>query len=238
MGDFTAIGDIGRSALPPASVFAAAILGWRPTMAIIGAIGLIFYLFFTFYSKEKEIYNLEVKKESHSDFIKQIFQLLKIKGFILTAAAAILDSLASSPIYIFLPFLFLFKGISAQSMGILMGVFFIGSFAGKVALGRGIDKFGKSKVFIISELLMAATLVILAISSYFFLMLLLSFLLGVFTKGTSPIVQAMFSTHSHKDHYNKVYAISETCIGLAAVVTQIFMGVVADKFGITTVFGF
>ncbi len=114
--------------------------------------------------------------------------------------------------------------------------FFAGSFLGKSALGRAVDKFGNLKVFIISEICMAATLIILTLVPNFLLILFLSLLLGLFTRGTTPVIQAMFSEVSHKMHYNKIFALSEMFIGIAAVITVILMGVIADRVGITAVF--
>lgn len=65
---------------------------------------------------------------------------------------------------------------------------------------------------------------------------MLALLLGAFTRGTTPVIQAMLSEVSEKAHYNKIYALSETGIGIAAVITVILMGVIADKIGIQFVF--
>lgn len=237
MGDFTAIGDIGRSAIPPAAVFLTAIIGWRFTIQLIGLIGFICYFVFNFL-KVKDVNIAQTIEESKTDFIKEIINLLKTKDLLLTSASAILDSIAGSPVYIFLPFLFLLKKATTSELGILMFAFFIGSFLGKVILGRAIDKLGDIKVFTVSEIFMAFCLIILALSSNFFLLLILSLLLGVFTKGTSPIVQTMFSRHSHKNHYNKLFGISETCIAFSAFLAQVLMGVAADRFGILFIFYF
>lgn len=117
-----------------------------------------------------------------------------------------------------------------------MGIYFAGSLAGKYLLGRAVDKLGNAKVFILAESLMAASLLILIFSSNLILILFISFLLGTFTKGTTPVIQTMMAKISHKGHYDKVYALSETFLGLAATITIIVMGVMADLLGIYSVF--
>ncbi len=208
-------------------------------MFLISALGFLVYIFIRFFIPKKESGEIKQKlevKENHKDFVRAIFNLLKTKKLFLTLLASVIDSLASSPVYIFLPFLLLAKGIHITQYGIATGIFFIGSLFGRTVLGRGVDKIGNLKVFIVSETFMAGMLVCLALSSNFLLILLFVFLLGMFTRGTTPVVQTMFSQASHKMHYDKIYAISELFIGLAAVVTIILMGIIADKIGVYFVF--
>ncbi len=239
MGNFTSVGDIGRVAIPPAAVFLVAISGWRISMAAIALIGICAFLLLRLKQTKKEEYHLEEnvsKKETHKEFITHILTLLKTKRLFLTLLAATTDALASSPIFLFLPFILFAKGISVTSYGIITAAFFGGSLAGKFLLGRAVDKYGNSKIFVFSEILMAISLVLFVASSNFLIILMLAFLLGAFTRGTSPVIQAMLSEVSQKLHYNKIYALSETGIGIAAVITVILMGIIADKIGAQFVF--
>lgn len=239
MGDFTSVGEIGRVAIPPLAVFATSFIGWRFTFIGIACIGLFAYLFFRLFIKPHESYAFKkdpLAKESYKDFRNHIALLFKTKKFLLVTITAIFDSLASSPIYIFLPFFLLAKGLHPIEYGFATATFFVGSLLGKTMLGRGVDKLGNLKVFFVSELAMAGMLFLLPSLFNFFLILIASLLLGVFTKGTSPVVQTLFSQMTEKEHYNKVFAISELTIGLAAVVAQIALGFIAEAFDISLVF--
>ncbi len=238
MGDFTSMGEIGRIAIPPIAVFFVSLIGWRPTLIILSCIGFSAFCIFRFFLPRQDTHSVHtpLEKESHRDFLKHIGLLLTTKRFFLITLSSIFDSFASSPIYIFLPFLLLAKGLSIELLAITTASFFIGSLAGKTLLGRSVDKIGNKRVFIFSEISMAIILMLIAISSHFILLFLFAFFLGVFTKGTSPVVQTMFSQMAHKDHYDKVYAVSELAIGSAAVVTIIIMGIIADIFGVYFVF--
>ncbi len=208
-------------------------------MTLIAISGLLFFIFFSILqqkNRQKEDVRKLNQQEGYKDFLKAIAALFTKKQFVVLAITGIVDSLASSPIHLFLPFLLVAKGVSAANLSILMGAFFIGSLIGKSLLGRSVDRFGNKRIFIISELSMALLLVFVPLSSGFPLLLVLSLLLGIFTKGTSPVVQTMFSEATHKDHYHKVYATTETLIQLAGFTTQIAMGVIADKIGIASVF--
>lgn len=236
MGDFTSIGEIGRIALPPLAVFASTFIGWRITMVLVAGIGVSAFIYFRFFQRTKEDYSFASTKESPAIFFKTMLELLRIKVFRLVLLTGIIDSLASSAMYIYLPFLLLGKGITITEFGIVIAAYFFGSLVGKTLLGRSVDKLGNIKVFIGSEISMAVVLLLLLFISGFFPLLILSFLLGGFTKGTSPIVQSLFSHVAHSSHYDRIYAVSELAIGLSAVATIIAMGFIAQDFGIQYVF--
>lgn len=238
LGNFTAIGDIGRIVLPSIAIFLIPLIGWRFTYISIGFLGLIMYGIFMI-SQKKNIMvsktNLD-KKETHFQWIKQAVLLLKNKKFVLISLASVIDALAGNPIYIFLPFLLLHKGISVAMLGIFIGIYFAGSWVGKSTLGRAVDKFGNAKVFVVAEIFMALCLIILIFSFQPILLLAIAFLLGIFTRGTTPVVTTLFSEVVHKDHYEKVFAVSDMFMGITAAFAPTFMGIVADKLGITFVF--
>ena len=238
MGNFTSIGDIGRVALPPACVFISLTLGWRISMLTIALVGFFAFLTMQYFKPKVEIHNLEKhqKKETKREFINHVIRLLKTRRLALTLITAIIDALASSPIYLFLPFVLLYKGISLNQYGIIATVFLLGSLVGKILLGRAVDRIGNLKIFVLSEISMAAVLILITISSNFNLILILAFLLGSFTRGTTPIIQSLVSETSHKIHYDKIFAISEFFIGIAAVATVISMGLVADKTNVLFVY--
>ena len=69
-----------------------------------------------------------------------------------------------------------------------------------------------------------------------FLLLVVAFLLGAFTRGTTPVITTLFSELSHRDHYEKVFAVGETFLGITSAFAPVLMGIIADKFGIVSVF--
>lgn len=239
MGDFTSIGEIGRVALPPLAVFSTSLIGWRITFVLVACLGFLAFIFFKLFTKPHESHEFSEKALAHEtmrEFGGHIKRLFQTRKFLLVTTTAILDSIASSPIYVFLPFLLLAKGLNPWQYGIATGAFFVGSLCGKTLLGRAVDRAGHMQVFIVSELAMAGMLLFLPSLFSFPLLLIASILLGIFTKGTSPVIQTLFSKMANKEHYNKVYAVSEFSIGMAAVVIILILGVVAQKFGISSIF--
>lgn len=239
LGNFTATGDIGRMLAPAIVIFAVALAGWRFTYLSMALISLAVFIAVRLSVRKNQTMNLKIAskvKESHFEWIKQMVLILKQKNFPLIALTGVIDGLASNPIYIFLPFLLLHKGVSATLLGIFMGIYFLGSLMGKSTLGRSVDKFGSIKVFIVAEILMSACLIVLTILEQIFPLLIIAFLLGAFTRGTTPVITTLFSKVAHADHYEKVFGISETFLGITSAFAPTLMGIIADKFGIVFVF--
>ncbi|KKQ96040.1 MAG: hypothetical protein A3C27_02795 [Candidatus Levybacteria bacterium RIFCSPHIGHO2_02_FULL_39_36] len=239
VGNFAALGDAGRVIIPSAALFAIPYFGWRLTYTGIAILGLAFFGVLTLALQRKGLrnfQNFQNNQETHIEWIKQVALLFKKRTLLLTVLAAVIDGLAGSSIYIFLPFLLLAKGVSVATLGIFIGLYFAGSLSGKSALGRGVDKFGNARIFIAAELLMALSLIFLASLNQIILLLLVAFLLGLFTRGTTPVVTSLFSQVSHSDHYEKVFAISETFLSITAAFSPVAMGIIADQAGISFVF--
>ena len=174
--------------------------------------------------------------ESYKEWFSELPYLIKRKKLLLVITTGLLDNLASSPVFTFLPFLLLARGFSPETLSIFIAAFFIGSLVGKVLIGRGIDAFGSAQMFIVAECMMAVTLIILSFSYNFFVLVGISLLLGAFTRGTGPIINVIFAEIVHEKHYAKVFGINETMVGVAITIAPLIAGILADRFGITTFF--
>jgi len=240
MGNFTAFGDIGRITIPTASIFLAFYIGWHFMYAILGIIGLFFFTLFrfkVFLPNNASIKLLNINSKLNiKDWFREIFHLLKQKNLRLILISGGLDNLAGNSIYIFLPFLLLHRGITPAFLGIFIGVFLLGSLIGKSLLGRGADKFGNIAVLIFAEFMMACFLIILSFSNQLIVFFIASLMLGFFTRGTNPVISALFSGVTKQKHYEKVFGVSETFLSITSAIGPVTLGVFADKLGITSVF--
>lgn len=235
MGNFTSIGDIGRILVSSIALFITPLFGWRISLSICGVIGILTYIAIQLIPRNQQI-NREEKMETIRGWINILFEIFHTKKLRLVAIVAMIDTFASNQLFIFLPFFLLNQGVSTKSLVFFTSAYFAGNLLGKNFLGRLTDKFGNRKMFIISEIAMAAILIFITITSTLTLIFLLTLFLGIFTKGTSPIVQTMFSETTHQLHYEKAYALSEIFIGTAAFIATSFMGILGDKFGIKSIF--
>lgn len=234
MGNFTAVGDLGRIGIAAVLTFIVVFIGWRTTSffyaVVILGIAIFFYLLFL---HKKEHFLVKEKKPVEL----KLLTIIRHKQFLFTTLSYFFDSLGSTSFFIFLPFLLLAREINPALIGSFVALFFIGNFVGKTALGRLVDSFGAVKVFIIAEILMAFFIFLLATTNSFLIIILCSLILGVFTKGTSPIIHSMVSESAeHHGNFEKTFGANQLVGTIATTVSPVLLGFVSDKFGITSAF--
>lgn len=236
LGNFTALGELGRVGLSSLMTVFIVYIGWRNTA--IGISALLFCIGFYFVRLIKRNISIEQPLEesvSHSSY----GLVLKNKKFILSTISFCLDTLASGSLFIFIPFLLLQRHVPYVYVGVLTSTFFIGNMFGKVFLGRLVDKYGNTNVFIFSEICMAFFIVILSNVVWLPLIIVASIILGVFTKGTSPVLTTMVSesVNHHKD-MEKAFGLNAIFTGIASTLAPFTLGYLSDKFGIIMAFNF
>lgn len=236
MGNFTAIGDVGRIGIAAVLSFLAVAIGWQNTAilyAIVALVAAALFFKYLFGTADK----ITAKKEPEPTQTLTFWQVLKNKQYFLTLCCAAFDGFASASLFVFLPFLLLERHIDPALLGALTATFFIGNLFGKTFLGRLGDKFGGARVFIASELLMAIFIFLLATSAALPLIILCSVILGVFTKGTVPVLQTMVSESvEHHGNFEKAFGIESLVSTAGIALAPIVLGVVSDQFGIQTAF--
>lgn len=243
MGDFTAVGDIGRIPLASLAGFLAAIPafglpGWRIVCIAYGSAALLFagYIWLSFRREKPEALPENPSASEFGKFFPS-FLLLRRRQYALPIGASVLDALGSNQVFMFLPFLLFTKGIDPAVVGAFALAFTAGGLAGKTALGRLVDVFGTRKVFIVSELAMAMLLVILLLGNGIFIVVGASLLLGAVTKGTVPAVQAIITEPVREKHeYQDIIAINSFSRGIANMVSPLAFGFIASLAGVGCIF--
>lgn len=237
MGDFMATGEFGRICLSGFLSFIAFSIGWRQTSLIYVAISGMLLLFFFIFNFSKNKININENIETTNQKQINFIEIMKNKNFILALFVNFFDNLASSPLFIFLPFLLIYKGISPSVLGAFTTAFFIGNLFGKMVLGRLTDKYKNTNVFIVAELLMVIFIILLAYSNQIFFIILFSIILGSLTMGTSPIRTTMITeSNEHHGSYEKAFGISSFIASLSSALAPIILGYVADLYGIVNSF--
>lgn len=240
MGNFTAMGDIGRSSIPTIALFVVVFIGWRFTFMGIAVFGIVLFCLFRYFFHYRNPSLLQKSQQekipSSKVWIKEALGLIRQRNILLVTIAGVIDAFAGSPIYLFLPFYILAKGFEPIMLGAFTGAYFLGSLLGKTLLGRAVDRFGNVRVFVLTEWLMAIALFVLTLFDQFIILLTISFVLGLFTRGTTPVMATLFSQLVHDKHYEKIFAITLTCLEFSSALSPIVLGIIADKFGITVIF--
>lgn len=234
MSNFMAIGDIGKIALSTVLSFLAVSIGWRNTSHLYALCGFILLIFVAQpIFKMENFAKLNKNGEEHLPFK----HFLKNKQFVFANFTNFLDSLSSSSIYIFLPFLLIKRGINPAVLGGFTAMYFIGNLIGRLFLGRLTDKHGASKIFVSSELLMALFIYLLANTPSQIMILVISVLLGMFARGTTPITKTMVSQSIEKfGNFEKGFGINSVISSTATSLSPLLLGLVSNSHGVTSAF--
>ncbi len=234
MGNFTAIGDVGRIGISAALSFVVVAIGWQQTAVLYGAVAVaLAFGFYRFLKAQGE--GLAVKDRVVTPM--SLGQIVRNRRYVLAMCTSAFDAFASASLYVFLPFLLLKRGVSPAFLGTFTAAFFVGNFLGKTLLGRFVDRLGNVPVFVVSELLMAMFIFVLANSTLVWLIVVCSVVLGAFTKGTVPVIQTMVTESvEHHGNFEKAFGLGALVTSCAVTAAPLLLGVVSDRAGIVTAF--
>ncbi len=234
LGNFTSIGDLGKVGISTVLTFIIVAIGWRFTSLLYTFISIILFLFFFIkFNKLKDSFIENQAKVKELHFI----EVMKNWRFILAMATGFFDNFASASLYIFLPFLLLKRGINPSFLGSFTAAFFIGNFLGKYVLSRFIDRHGSVRIFMVAEVFMALFIFLLASSTSFILIIIFAVILGIFTKGTLPVVETMITESvEHHANYEKAHGINGVITNIGVAVAPILLGIISDKLSIVWAF--
>lgn len=233
IGNFAAFGDMGRIAVVAASTALAGLFGVNNACALLFISSVVaFVLASMFLAKPKRSEGSET-----SEVPAHLSYLLKNKRFCYATAAGIADSFSSASIYIFIPFLLTAKGIALANTPYFNVIFFVGYMTGRLILGRLADKYGAPDILIVGKTVMALLIVLLTLVAGTVTIVVLLFVLGIFTRGTSPIIRAMVadSMHERISFHDAFSAYSFASRGSTAVCRPIY-GYLMSFAGIASVF--
>ena len=233
MGNFTAVGDIGRVGIAACVTVLVSIINWRNTAFIYGGFPIIiaFFAYAFFYKKGYTPISTGEKR------ISKVHGLHSRKEYIIAILTGFIDSLASSSLFVFIPFLFVYRGASTAILGALSVAFFVGNMLGKILIGKITDQIGCKRVFIISEILMSILLIVISSIKSVVMISVISVMLGAVTKGTVPVINTLVAKAVPDHRLNeKAFSIVSFVSGIAAVISPLLLGFIAQRYSIVFVF--
>ena len=233
IGNFAAFGDMGRMAFLAAANLLAGRMGVNHACGVLLATNIAALVVSHIYLSRPDPSD---DPETDERPIRTR-ELLKNSKFCHATIAGIADSFSSASLFIFLPFLLLPKGIALDNTGYFNGILFAGYFSGRLVLGRMADKYGPTAILVISKVIMAILIVALVLISGIVPIMALVFVLGIFTRGTSPIIRAMVadSMDERISFHDAFAAYSFASRGSTAVCRPIY-GFLGSFAGIASVF--
>ena len=239
LGNFTALGDIGRVPFTALTGFVAAsslagLPGWRIVSFFYGLGALLFSYWSGAYLFSQND-RTPVDKAAAAKPMKNLpdFSLLRKSRYALPILANCFDAFGSDRIFTFLPFLLLAKGIEPQQIGLFALLFTISGLGGKIACGRLVDRFGARPVFLAAESSMVLLLGILVVATQSSLLMGTAFFLGIVTKGTVPAVQTIVAnTVEDPAEYDDIFTLNNLSRGATNILAPLVFGFIAAAHGV------
>ncbi len=234
IGNFAAFGDMGRIAMVAIATSVAAQFGVVVTCTVLFTTTVIAFGLARLISRQASAAGAELVKEEPVKFDA----LVKNRKFCYATVAGIADSFSSASLYIFIPFLLKAKGIPLEKTLWFNAVFFGGYLLGRLALGRLSDRYGGPVILMLSKVTMTALILLLiAVPASIAVTMPLVFLLGIFTRGSSPIIRAMVadSMDDKTSFHNAFSAYSFASRGSTALCRPIYFSL-ASTAGFPAVF--
>ncbi len=234
IGDFSAVGDVGRVGLSTLMPTLAVLIGWRQSALAYVAAGSICFVVLLSVLRRQNTHGVIAKKVAPK---VSFHELMTNTRFVLTLCVGGLDQFASASLFLFLSFVLIQKGISKSVLGLFTAAFGLGYIVGKMTLGRVVTRHRAAKVFVAAELCMALFIVLLTSSTNFVIILLVAFVLGGLTMGTVPVIQTML-TEAVEQHqtFEKAYGIYMFVISAAGTLAPLMIGIVAKATNILVAF--
>lgn len=147
-----------------------------------------------------------------------------------------LDSFASSQLFVFIPILFLAKGYSLQSSLVLQTALFLGYLSGRWIFGKVAKRSSGTVSVALAESGMVVTIGLLLLAHYLIVLYALTWLLGVFARGTSPVIKALAFDSLHETHMKQGSALHVVAGDSGSALGQLCFGLLLAWVGVNAPF--
>jgi predicted MFS family arabinose efflux permease len=231
IGNFAAFGDIGRIAVLSGTTSLAGRFGVSAACLMLfgSTLGALLLAVIAVPGRAS---GGEVQEEPI-----HLGHLLKNRKFCFATAAGITDSFSSASLYIFIPLLLHAKGIALANVLYFDVVFFAGYMTGRLILGRLADRHGAPNILMGCDGVMAGLVLLLTLVSGKTVIVTLLFLLGIFTRGSSPVIRSMVAdSMDEKVSFHDAFSAYSFASRGASALSRPIYGFLAAAAGISFVF--
>ena len=227
VGTVNFAGDLGKLAAPALSILLAVRYGWRTTLRLVGAAGLVFMALSTL--THRAIHSS--RRPAHAASKADASEVVDLPAFGVLGGVGFLDSGIRSAALTFIPFIMKDKGMDDSQVFAMLMFLLAGGAAGKFVCGWLDDRYGSVSLIwgtksITALLLIAA----LAAPTYAVPPLLLA--LGVGLNGASSVLYATVSAFIPAGRRATGYGYYYTITEAGGAIAPIFYGRAADLFGL------
>jgi len=231
LGTYNFAGDIGKMSVPAAASLMLVLLPWQPTLAIIGALGIVSAVLIFGLAPRLPVEAPAPSAAAKADAVPM--DRGSRLGFPLLLSIGMLDSATRMGFLIFLPFILLSKGAALPTVGLALTLVFAGGAAGKlvcafigarigviatVCLTEGLTTVG---ILALLPLPLEAALVVLPV-------------IGVMLNGTSSVLYGSVPELVEPAKRARAFGVFYTGTIGAGAASPALYGLVGDHFGVPT----
>ncbi len=230
LGGYNFAGDIGKMTVPAAIAVMLAVLPWRPTLAIAGALGVAaaaaIYLLMPRYDVERTVAGDDAAPMDKPPRTKR-----RRRWFPTLLGIGAIDSATRMGFLTFLPFLLEAKGATLPTIGLALTLIFAGGAAGKLACAFIGARIGTIATVCLTEATTAAIILLLLPLPLQAAMIALP-ILGIALNGTSSVLYGSVPDLVDADWRTRAFGIFYTGTIGAGAVAPVLYGFIGDAAGV------
>ena len=231
LGTYNFAGDIGKMTVPAAASLLLLVMSWRPTLALLGALGLVAAMAIFALTPR---YGAEiVSKEPRPNMAGGAHGARHRYAFPVLLAIGMLDSATRMGFLLFLPFLLTAKGASVPTVGLALTLVFAGGAAGKLVCAFIGARIGAIATVWLTEGLTAIAIVALLPLPLEAALLVLP-LIGIALNGTSSVLYGSVPDLVPPERRARAFSAFYTGTIGAGALAPAFYGLAGDALGVST----
>ncbi len=232
LGTYNFSGDIGKFIFPALAAVALPQIGWRPVCVGFGLIGgMLSMALFIILGHAKVGESVYDKKNRKSPLKTNDWGIVNKGAFATLSLIGTGDTAVRIALVTFGPFLFIQKGIQAESVGFALSIIFIGGAAGKFVCGALAERIGITATVVITEAITGCGILLITVLPlpyiYFFLPIL-----GAALNGTSSVLYGTVADFVDTQRVARAFGLFYTFVIGAAAVAPPIMGSISDMIGV------
>jgi MFS transporter, FSR family, fosmidomycin resistance protein len=229
LGTYNFTGDLGKMSVPLAASLFLVVLPWRPTIAIIGGLGIVAALAILALMPRMNAESAGMHAAHAADHAAAPRQRF---GFPLLFSIGLIDSATRMAFLTYLPFLLTQKGASIPTIGIALTLVFAGGAAGKLACAFIGARIGVIPTVFLTEGLTTALILALLPAPLDAGLVLLP-LLGIGLNGTSSVLYGSVPVLVTPEKRARAFGIFYTGVIGSGAGAPVLFGIVGDVMGLT-----
>ena len=233
LGTYNFSGDVGKFLFPALGAVLLSRIDWRMVCVGLGFIGCVIVSALGFTLGNSHSAAREAKTKKHEIRLRtKGWGIVNRGAFASLSLIGIVDTAVRTALVTFGPFLFIQKGMQAESVGFALSLLFVGGAAGKFLCGLLAERMGTITIIVITESITGFGILLLTILPLSGIYVFLPFL-GIALNGTSSVLYGTVADFMDPFRVARGFGLFYTFVIAAAAVSPPIMGIISDMLAVT-----